>query len=154
MSIKIYVDKVKVPGSKFEEYAVLSRLSGSWLLKKMRFLDPVVDDDGNVFPFIRKDVILFIEGSAVSASSLYKFLVKVEAEEYSEYPLILRVNRFDKPLEQLIDSLSRVRILEIRKYSHSVEVFPFHFEDRFGGFCNFLRTYDSELPYEDELVDF
>jgi hypothetical protein len=154
MSIKIYVDKVKVPGSKFEEYAVLSRLSGSWILKKMRFLDPVVDDDGNIFPFIRKDIILFIEGVAVSAQSLSKFLVKIEAEEYSDYPFVLRITKWDKPLTQLIDSLSKVRILEIRKYSHSVEVFPFHSEDRFSSFCSFLRTYDSESPYEDEIVDF
>lgn len=156
--IKLYVHKVAVPGSRFEEYALLSKLSGEFYIKYLRFIDPVVDDDGTVFPFVKHDYVLFIEGLAVSANSLVDFLSKVLiAEECSEYPVEISTKSSHPVLLDLVNILGKIKVLRlVQSNMATIEIYPkLGVETLWEEFYNMLRYSGlSNLTLENEVVDF
>lgn len=161
MSIRIYTEKVKVPGSLFQEYALLSKLSGKYIIKHLRFIDPVVDDDGNIFPFVRKDHIIFIDGLAVSVKSLADFLANVIDDAYTDYPASLRLKKPEgDPLEHLANSLERLHVVTITRF-HSTLINVLPKDEKKGSPWN--KFYDlmvnvgyteDEIDFENEVTDF
>jgi hypothetical protein len=69
-----YTEKTKVAGSLFQKYALLSKLSDELILKKIQFVNPIIDDLNTTHKFVKISTILFIGGLAVSASKLDDFL--------------------------------------------------------------------------------
>jgi phosphatidylserine decarboxylase len=164
MGIRIYTEKVKVPGSRFEHYAIMSKLSEQWTIKHLRFIDPVIDDDGNIFPFVRKDHIIFIDGLAVSVISLAYFLDNVMQDAYTDDPASVYVKRpGNDPIETLIRALERIEVVNICPYSQSigyiVTILPK--EEKKGSpwdvFFNLIVDVNyskDNIEFEDEITDF
>lgn len=161
MGIRIYTEKVKVPGSLFQEYALISQLSNKYFIKHIRFIDPIIDDDGNIFPFVRKDHIIFIDGLSVSIKSLANFLDTVINEAYTDYPTSIYTKKEGPdPLKELIQALSKIDVITItRIHETMLHVFPkdLAFNSPWSCFLNFLTSigYDSnEINFENEITDF
>ena len=164
MGIRIYTEKVKVPGSRFEHYAIMSKLSDQWVIKHLRFIDPVVDDDGNIFPFVRKDHIIFIAGLAVSVRSLAIFLDEIMREAYTDYPASIYIKRpGDDPLETLIRMLERIEIVTIAPYTQSsgslITILPKEEKkdspwDVFYKLLVEVECTEDDIEFENETTDF
>lgn len=164
MGIKIYTEKVKIPGSLFQEYAMLSKLSDNYLIKHIRFIDPVVDDDGNIFPFVRRDHIIFISGLAVSVISLAEFFEEVMAESYTDYAASVYIKQQGRdPLEILIRALERIEIVTIRPYAQStgslITILPKEEKknspwDIFYKLIVDVGYTEDNIEFEDEVTDF
>ncbi len=161
MGIRIYTEKVKVSGSKFEEYAIFSKISDQWFIKHLRFIDPITDDDGTIFPYVRKDHILFIAGLAVSVKSLANFLEEVEEQSYvDDGPHFYVGSDESSPLRRLIDALSKIDVISIwREYSNRILIHP-NDTNANAEWAEFYKLivnvgYDDKIiDFEDEIVDF
>ncbi|NJO64947.1 MAG: hypothetical protein HC836_44595 [Richelia sp. RM2_1_2] len=158
--MKIYSRKTKVPGSKFEEYALLSKLSNKWLVKSIRFIDPIIDDDGRIYPFVRREHILFLNGLAIGIESMIDFLDKVIADSYTDYPTTIRIDRGENQLLSLLDSLSNINVISIAKLEGSacidIMLSSNNPESSVYALYNQLAEIVNEpnCVYENEITDF
>lgn len=157
-ALRIYNKKTTVPGSKFEEYAIMSKLTGEWLIKSLRFIDPIIDDDGNIFPFVRKDHILFLDGFAISVRSLVTFLDNIFTNVYTDYPTFIKINDNDEFIT-LLEALKRIEVISLsRTEQRSFQIQP----SSLNPISNSVRLYNDltfrisqrDLDYEDEIIDF
>ena len=159
MYIKTYTNKTEIPDSKFQEYAVYSKLSDTHIIKHMRFVDPVVDDDGNLFPFVRRDHIIFISGLAISIRSLLTFLNTIELENaYTGQPLTLFLSEIkENGLDPLISYLKSINVLTIHNISSvEIELYSAKEESKWVDFCLSLNkaVTKKNVKYENEVKDF
>ena len=161
MEIKNYTEKVKVEGSRFEEYAIMSKLSGTYLIKHLRFIDPIIDDDGVIFPFVRKDHIIFISGLAISVVSLADFLEEVNGDSYTDYAKSVYFKREgNDPLKTLIVALEKIDVITInRQHTSNVCISPKEAKPGSPWDLFFDLMYDvgydsNSVDFEDEITDF
>ena len=147
-----------VVGSTMGQFAMESRLRNDWMVRFMRYIDVIEDDEYNVHNLIKKRRILFIDGLAIELEIFFELLWEIDMGnpkrfgDIRTYDFVERGSNFDRLLRFCIErSMIEEVIQDVSARSMGQNLITWgvklpHNFDRMGWYTEMQKLVFQEMP--------